>query len=81
MDNLPLRVNITDFRDNLAAYLDLAERGKTVVITRHGKPSAELRMVPSAEAIDVEDLAAFRASLGAQSEENVIVKARRGERY
>ena len=80
-DPLPLQVNITDFRDNLAAYLDLAERGKTVVITRHGKPSAELRIASVAEAIDVEGLAAFRASLGVQSEENVIVKARRGERY
>ena len=72
---------MTEFRDNLAAYLDLVERGKTVTITRRGKPSAELKPTESAEPIDVEALEAFRASLGVHVETNIIVEARQGERY
>lgn len=72
---------MSEFRDNLAAYLDLVERGKKVTITRHGKPSAELRTAESAEAIDIEGLAAFRETLGVQVKTNAIVEARQGERY
>ncbi len=79
--SLPLQVGMAEFRDNLSAYLDLVEGGKTVTITRHGKPSAELRTAENAEAIDIEGLEAFRASLGVQSGESVIVKARQDERY
>ena len=72
---------MSELRDNLAAYLDLVEHGKTVTITRHGKPSAELKSAENAEPIDVERLEAFRTSLGVEVETNLIVEARRGERY
>ena len=35
----------TKFRRNTASYLDKVENGETVVITRHGRPIAEV--VPS----------------------------------
>ena len=79
--SLPLQVSMAEFRDNLAAYLDLVERGGTVTITRHGKPRAELKAVRDVEAMDIEGLEAFRASLAVRVEESVIVKARQDERY
>ena len=81
MNKLPLQVSMTEFRDNLVAYLDLVARGKTVTITRRGKPSAELKTVEAAPAVDVAELEAFRASLGVRVEEGIVVRARREERY
>ena len=81
MDDLSLQVSMSELRDNLAAYLDLVEHGKTITITRHGKPSAELRTAERATPIDLEALEAFRASLGVEVEESIIIKMRQGERY
>lgn len=81
MNDLPLQVSMTEFRDNLAAYLDVVEQGKTVTILRRGKPSAELTSAKHAEAIDLVELEAFRASVGVQVKESVVVKARQDERY
>ena len=36
-----------DAKTHLSAYLERVERGETFMITRRGKPSAELRPVPS----------------------------------
>lgn len=80
-ESLPLQISMSEFRDNLAAYLDLVERGKTVTITRHGKPSAELRATEPVEPIDIGELEAFRTSLGVQTKESVVVRLRQGERY
>lgn len=38
-----------DAKTHLAAYLERVERGETFVITRRGKPAAELRPVQSAD--------------------------------
>ena len=82
---LPLQVSMAEFRDNLAAYLDLVERGGTVTITRHGKPSAELKAIGDGEAIDeaidIAGLETFRTSLNVRVEESPILKARQDERY
>jgi prevent-host-death family protein len=39
----------TKFRSHAASYLDKVEHGETVVITRHGKPIAEI--VPPSDAV------------------------------
>lgn len=65
---LPLTVTMSEFRDNLAAYLDAVEQGRIVTITRHGRPSARLETARAAPApIDAADLRAFRASLGVRT--------------
>ncbi|TVQ41558.1 MAG: type II toxin-antitoxin system prevent-host-death family antitoxin [Spirochaetaceae bacterium] len=38
-----------DAKTHLAAYLERVERGETFVITRRGRPAAELRPVESAD--------------------------------
>jgi prevent-host-death family protein len=37
-----LTTGFTRFRIHAASYLDKVERGETVVITRHGRPVAEI---------------------------------------
>jgi prevent-host-death family protein len=37
-----IRISITQFRDQLAAYIDLAQKGQEVVLTNHGKSVAKL---------------------------------------
>jgi prevent-host-death family protein len=39
----------TEFRKKTASFLDKVENGETVVITRHGRPIAEV--VPPSEAV------------------------------
>ncbi|CAN5903374.1 hypothetical protein BH24DEI2_BH24DEI2_23880 [soil metagenome] len=82
MKHLPLEVTMSEFRDNLSAYLDAVEQGKTVRITRRGKPSAILSSVEEAvEAIDLADLQAFRNSLDVRVGSSAIVSLRQDERY
>lgn len=79
---LPTEVTMTEFRDNLSAYLDAAESGKTITITRRGRPSATLAAAGEiADAIDLGALRAFRESLGVRTDESIIVRARQDERY
>ena len=42
---LPTEVTASALRDNLAAYLDAAEHGATITITRRGRPSLQLVVV------------------------------------
>ena len=37
-----LSTGFTKFRKNAAAYLDKVEHGETVIVTRHGRPIAEI---------------------------------------
>ena len=79
---LPTEVTASALRDNLAAYLDAAERGTTITITRRGRPSLQLALVgETPEALDLEELRAFRASLGVRLEQSGVVVARQDERY
>ncbi len=38
----PIHISITQFRDSLATYIDLAKKGQEVVLTNHGKSVAKL---------------------------------------
>ena len=77
-----LEINMSEFRENLGAYLDAAEAGKTIIIRRRGKPSVTLSATHSLpEPIDVEHAKAFRESLGVSVDENAVVSNRRDERY
>ena len=62
-----LTVNLAHAKAHLSELLDKVEAGEEVVITRHGKPVAHIRQaVPPKEPIDLEALAAFRATLPPQ---------------
>lgn len=79
---LPTEITASAFRDHLAAYLDAAERGQAITITRRGRPS--LRLTAAGEppsTLDLEDLRAFRASLSVRVADSAVVAARGGERY
>ena len=39
------RVDIAEVKTHLSRYLDIVERGETVVVCRHDVPSAEIRPV------------------------------------
>ena len=79
---LPTEVTASALRDNLAAYLDAAEHGATITITRRGRPSLQLAVVGEMpEALDPKDLRAFRTSLGVRLEQGGVVAARQDERY
>lgn len=79
---LPTEVTASALRDNLAAYLDAAEHGATITITRRGRPSLQLAVVgETPDALDPKDLRAFRASLGVSVEQSGVVAARQDERY
>lgn len=41
------KVNVKQLRDNLASYIDMAEQGREVVVTSHGREVAKL--VPATE--------------------------------
>jgi len=43
-------VSFSEFRKNAALLFDFVERGETVVVTRHGKPIAEVVPVMTAPA-------------------------------
>lgn len=63
-------VNLADAKARLSALVDEAKAGESVVITRHGKPVAQL--VPLAKAkkpIDFEALKAFTDSMPYQEED------------
>ena len=40
------RVDIAEVKTHLSCYLDIVERGETVVVCRHNIPIAEIRPVP-----------------------------------
>ena len=79
---LPTAVTASALRDNLAAYLDAAEHGATITITRRGRPSLQLAVVEETpDALDLEDLRAFRTLLGVRVKQSGVVAARQDERY
>ena len=40
-----MRISVSELKNNLARYLRLASKGTPVVITRHRKPLARLRLI------------------------------------
>jgi antitoxin (DNA-binding transcriptional repressor) of toxin-antitoxin stability system len=62
-----LTVNLAHAKAHLSELLDKVEAGEDVVITRHGRPVAHIRhAVPPKKPLDLEALAAFRATLPPQ---------------
>jgi antitoxin (DNA-binding transcriptional repressor) of toxin-antitoxin stability system len=55
-------VNVAHAKAHLSELLDRVEEGEEVVITRHGRPVAQLRAAVSPkQPLDLKELAAFRA--------------------
>lgn len=78
-------VNLAHAKAHLSELLDKVEAGEEVVITRHGRPVANLRSVaapkrPLAEMLD--ELAAFRATLPPQQRSSAeVLRELRDEKY
>ena len=78
---LPTEVTMSRFRE-ISSYLDAAERGQTITITRRGRPSATLAAAGGrGKPLDLAALQAFRESLGVRVAESVIMSVRGDERY
>ena len=75
-------MNLKEARSHLSSLVDQAERGVTVVITRHGRESAYLGPVRTGLK-KLPSLSAFRAGIAAPAEglSVTVAKARREERY
>jgi prevent-host-death family protein len=69
-----LTVNLAQAKAHLSELLDKVEAGEEVTITRHGKPVARIRPVLSPkQPLDLDGLAAFRASLPFQQRSSADV--------
>jgi prevent-host-death family protein len=42
-------VGVRELKQNLATYLDLAERGEVITVTERGRPKAQLVPLPGAD--------------------------------
>ncbi len=54
------RVSLREANQHLSRYVDEAERGAEVIITRRGKPVARLLAVPEDHVVSVEQKSAWR---------------------
>ncbi len=62
-----LTVSLAHAQAHLSELLDKVESGEEVIITRQGRPVAHMRQaVPPKKPLDLEALAAFRATLPPQ---------------
>ncbi len=78
---LPTTVTMTELRENLAAYLDAAEAGKTITVTRRGRPSVRLEAAGTEpQPLEPSALKAFRASLAVRVPADQVVRMRQDER-
>jgi len=77
------RISIKNARQQFAKLLTAAQRGRSVTITRRGKPVAKIGPVGPSEQRQFPDLTEFRASLGKRSKSSRanIEKLRDLERY
>jgi len=77
-------VNVVEAKAHLSELLDKVENGETVVITRHGKPVANVTAAAQPkESIPFERLRSFRATMPRRrgSSAAAIRKMRDEERY
>jgi len=85
MSNLPVTLGFYEVRTRLSELLDDVEKGRTILITRHGRPIALLSAAPDANAEDVtevvSEMIAFRKerkrSLGTLTARSLIEAGRR----
>ena len=75
-------LSIKEARAHLSALVDMAEKGETTVITRHGKTSARLEPMPATPS-PLPNLTEFRANIahpkGGLSE--TVIASRKEERF
>ena len=59
-----LTVNLAQAKARLSELLDRVESGEEIIITRYGKPVAQIRQaIPPKKPLPLEKLAAFRARM------------------
>ncbi len=77
-----VEVSAKDARDNFRTYLDRAEAGEEIVITRRGKEVARI-VPPRREAKAFPDLTEFRNSIKLRGEpmSDTVIRQRRESRY
>ncbi len=77
------RVNIQEARRRLSKLVDDAERGESVVITRHGKKVARIEPVRKAGGRTLPDLSKFRQSIkaGGKGLSRTVIERRRRNRH
>lgn len=77
-----VEVSVKEARDNFRAYLDRAEAGEEIVITRRGKEVARI-VPPRREPKQFPDLTEFRKSIELRSEpmSETVIRQRRESRY
>jgi antitoxin (DNA-binding transcriptional repressor) of toxin-antitoxin stability system len=78
-----LTVNLAHAKAHLSELLDKVENGEEVIITRHGKPVAQMRQAASPKKpLDLEALATFRATLPPQRGSSAeLIRKMRDEGY
>ena len=70
----------TEFRKRTAAYLDKVENGETVIITRHGRPIAEVIPASPARSLTSWKRPALRLSIKGLSLSRAIMEDRKASR-
>ncbi len=75
-------VEVADLGNNLEALIERAQAGEEIVIVRRGKEVARL-VPPAPQAVNVPDLAQFRASIKLEGEplSETVIRQRREARY
>ena len=78
-----LTVNLTHAKAHLSELLNQVQAGEAVVITRHGKPIAQLSpVVQPKQPLNVKELAAFRATMPKWRRSSaVLIREMRDEGY
>ncbi|MDN2583714.1 type II toxin-antitoxin system prevent-host-death family antitoxin [Aquibium sp. ELW1220] len=67
-------VSLAEAKARLSTILDRVEAGETFVITRHGRPVAQVSAAASeTKSVFLEELAAFRATMPTLPESGVAV--------
>lgn len=77
-----VEVSVKEARDNFRAYLDRAEAGEEIIITRRGKEVARI-VPPRREPKQFPDLTEFRKSIELRGEpmSETVIRQRRESRY
>lgn len=77
-----VEVSVKDVRSNLREYLDRAEAGEEIVVTRRGKEVARI-VPPRREPGKFPDLTEFRNSIKLRGEpmSETVIRQRRESRY
>jgi len=75
-------VNVAHAKAHLSELLDRVEAGEEVIITRHGKPVAQMcQMSSPKKPLDLDKLAAFRATLPLQRRSSADVLREMRDEY